>query len=279
MRRLRDFNYDTTPGVKDALKQLIKALIRKYYIKPAAAFERRMVRRRFNKTKRMIGQFYLKKQTTIPKIIHYIWVGGNKKPASVEQYIASWKKYCPDYLIVEWNEKNYDITVNRYTREAYRSKKWAFVTDYMRLDLLDQFGGIYVDSDVEILKSLDHFLDEEAFTSFETGDPSQTLMPTGMMAAAAGNRWIRYLKTYYDNDRPFILADGSFDLNANTVTITRMTREKYGIRMDNTLQRTEDFVLYPSDYFCPKSWSTGKITLTKNSHTIHHFAGSWKEKR
>ena len=239
--------------------------------------ENKLIRWRFNKTKRKIGQFYLKKQTNIPKIIHYVWVGGNKKPESVQKYIASWKKYCPDYLIIEWNEKNYDITRNRYMHEAYQSRKWAFVTDYMRLDLLDRFGGIYMDSDVEVLKNLDNFMDEPAFTSFETGDPSQTLMPTGLIAAEAGNEWIHYLKSYYDNERPFILADGSFDLNANTVTITRMTKEKYNIKMNNKLQRTDDFVIYPSDYFCPKSWSTGKITITENSYTIHHFAGSWKK--
>lgn len=277
MKTLRELDYSNTPGVKSALKQLIKALIRKCYVQPITRYERYMVYRRFTKTKRMIGRHYLKKQTAIPKIIHYVWVGGNDKPASVKQYIASWRKHCPDYLIVEWNEKNYDITVNRYAREAYQSKKWAFVTDYMRLDLLDKFGGIYVDSDVEIIKNLDEFLNEQAFTSFETGDSEQTLMTTGMMAATAGNAWIRYLKTYYGNDRSFILADGSFDLNANTVTITRMTRDRYGIKIDNTLQRTNDFVIYPNDYFCPKSWGTGKITLTKNSHTIHHFAGSWKK--
>lgn len=277
MKKLKSLNYDNVPGVKDAIKLLVKSVIRKLYITPAEKRQAMRVKRQSKKTERMIGRWCVKQHTNIPKIIHYIWVGGNKKPASVEAYIESWKKYCPDYLIVEWNEKNYDIAANRYAREAYQSKKWAFVTDYMRLDVLDRFGGVYMDSDVEVLKPLDRFLDEPAFTSFETGDPDQTLMPTGMMAACAGNAWVRYLKTYYDNDRPFILSDGSFDLNANTVTITRMTREKYGIKMDNTLQRTADFVIYPSDYFCPKSWSTGKITLTKNSHTIHHFAGSWKK--
>lgn len=277
MKRLMNINYDNVPGLKDAAKIFVKSALRKFYVLPRRKLSRRLVRWRFRRVQRQIARLYDRKQTRIPKIIHYIWVGGNKKPASVDKYIRSWKKYCPDYLIIEWNEKNYDITCNRYTREAYESKKWAFATDFMRLDILDKFGGIYVDTDVEIVKNLDDFLDDPAFTSFEAGDPDQILMPTGLLAAEPGNRWIRFLKTYYDNDRPFILSDGSFDLNANTVTITRMTRQKYKLKMNNKLQKNSDFVIYPSDYFCPKSWSTGKINLTSNSHTIHHFAGSWKK--
>lgn len=276
MRGAGELRYDNVPGVKDACRLLIKALIRKFYIRPKEQARARRIKRNFDATSREIHEWRRKSTTRIPKIIHYIWVGGNPKPASVQQYIESWKTHCPDYLIVEWNEENYDITVNRYTKEAYQSKKWAFVTDFMRLDILDQFGGIYADSDIEILKNLDEFLDKPAFTSFETGDPEFILMPTGIMGAEQGNTWIQYLKTYYDNDRPFILADGSFDINTNTNTITTMTREKYGLRIDNTFQENEDFAIYPSDYFCPKSWSTGQINLTDNSHTIHHFAGSWK---
>ncbi len=226
---------------------------------------------------RKINREKLEERDRIPKVLHYIWVGGNPKPESVEKYIATWRKYCPDYAIIEWNEQNYNIKKNRYTREAYAAKKWAFVTDYMRLDILDRFGGIYMDSDVEILKSLDAFLKDPAFSSFEAGDMDVNgiFLPTGMMASEKGNRWIKYLKTYYDNDRSFYLPDGSMDTVTNTNIITRMTVEKYGIRLDDTLQETTDFTMYPHDYFCPKSWSTRKITLTKNSHTIHHFAGSW----
>lgn len=211
----------------------------------------------------------------IPKVIHYIWVGGNEKPSSVQKYIESWKLYCPDYKIIEWNEKNYNINKNRYTREAYSEKKWAFVTDYMRLDILDQFGGIYMDSDVEVLKSLDDFLVEPAFSSFETGNPQNVFLPTGMMASEKGGAWVKYLKSYYSPQRSFYLSDGQFDITTNTIIITRMTVEKYKIKLENKLQKTKDFTMYPSDYFCPKSWSTGEINLTENSHTIHHFAGSW----
>ncbi len=222
-----------------------------------------------------ITKTQLNRGDRIPKIIHYIWVGGAKKPESVEKYIESWKKYCPDYRIIEWNEKNYNIKSNRYAREAYREKKWAFVTDFIRLDVLDRFGGIYMDSDVEVLQSLDGFLNEPAFSSFEAGDPSQIFLPTGMMASEKGGKWVRYLKSYYSSSRSFFRKDGQIDDTPNTVTITDMTVDKYGICLNNKLQKFDDFTMYPSEYFCPKSWSTRKINLTKNTHTIHHFAASW----
>ena len=276
MRRIDDLDYSNTPEVREATKILIKSLLRKIYFPFILKLRQLRVSINFFIRRAQILNKTQKKNTNIPKIIHFIWVGGNPKPESVHKYIESWRKYCPDYLIVEWNEYNYDISKNRYTREAYESKKWAFATDYMRLDILDQFGGIYLDSDVEILKNLDKFLHHDAFTSFEAGDESQVLMPTGLIASTASNPWIQYLKSYYDNERPFILADGSFDLNANTVTITRMSQEMYDLKMNNKYQDFAHLTIYPSEYFCPKSWSTGKLKITNNSHTIHHFAGSWK---
>jgi glycosyltransferase involved in cell wall biosynthesis len=223
----------------------------------------------------LIVKKQLREGNKIPKVLHYIWVGGNPKPSSVDRFIASWKKYCPDYEIIEWNEDNYNIRHNRYTREAYDAKKWAFVTDYMRLDILDRYGGIYLDTDVEIIKNLDIFLKEPAFSSFETGDETRILLPTGLMGSNKGNNWINYLKTYYDDERSFYKPNGEIDDTPNTHTITEMTVNKYGIKLNDKLQKTADFTLYPHDYFCPKSWSTRKINLTKNSYAIHHFAGSW----
>ena len=224
---------------------------------------------------RNINKRQLRDGDRIPRVLHYIWVGGNPKPESVKEYISSWEKHCPGYEIIEWNESNFNVKSNRYAREAYAAKKWAFVTDYMRLDIIDRFGGIYVDSDVEILKSFDKFLKHPAFSSFEAGDPSQIYLPTGMMAGERGGKWIKYLKTYYSRGRSFYAENGEIDKTTNTTVITRMTLSKYGIKMNNKLQNFDDFTMYPSDYFCPKSWSTRKISLTKNSHAIHHFAGSW----
>lgn len=225
-------------------------------------------------TNRIVSQ-QLSGNNKIPKVIHYIWVGGAKKPDSVERYIQSWRKYCPDYKIIEWNEHNYNISSNKYTKEAYEARKWAFVTDYMRLDILDRFGGIYMDSDVEVLKNLDGFLNKPAFSSFEAGNPSEIFLPTGIMASEKGGSWVKYLKSYYLPDRSFYNTDGQIDMTTNTATITRMTVDKYGIKLNNKLQVFNDFVMYPSEYFCPKSWSTHKINITENSYTIHHFAGSW----
>jgi mannosyltransferase OCH1-like enzyme len=222
-----------------------------------------------------ISRGQLENGDKIPKVIHYIWIGGSKKPEAVEKYIKTWKRHCPDYKIIEWNEKNYNYKKNRYAREAYDAKKWAFVTDFMRLDILDRFGGVYLDSDVEMLKNIDGFLKESAFTSFEAGDPSQILLPTGLLAAEKGNEWIKYLKSYYGNNRSLYLPSGEIDHKPNTEIITKMTTEKYNIKLDDKMQKNKDFTLYPHDYFCPKSWATRKVNLTSNSHAIHHFSGSW----
>lgn len=282
MRRVSRLNYTDVPGIKTSFKMLIKAVLRKFYVRPKrkaglllSNLYWQVKDTGINRRVGRVTDLKLEDGDRIPKVLHYIWVGGNPKPESVGKYIETWKKFCPDYEIIEWNEKNYNVKANRYTREAYEAKKWAFVTDYMRLDILDRFGGIYLDSDVEILKSLDVFLKAPAFSSFEAGNPNQILLPTGLMAAEKDSKWVKYLKTYYDRDRSFYFPNGDIDPTPNTHTITQMTTEKYGIKLNDRLQETADFTLYPHDYFCPKSWSTRKIKLTKNSYAIHHFAGSW----
>ena len=130
----------------------------------------------------------------IPKIIHYCWFGGNPYPEDVKKCIESWKKNLPDYEIREWNEGNFDFNQIPYTKEAYETKKWAFITDYVRLHALNLYGGIYMDTDVEILKSLDPFLHEKGFAGFERIDGIQT----GLMAAEKGHPFIRELKQEYE---------------------------------------------------------------------------------
>lgn len=278
MSRLKSMDFSNVPGIRQAFVIFMKSIVRFIFFSIPNRTRGVLIGiRQFVIKIRIAVHGLMGGSSDIPKVIHYIWIGGNDKPASVDKYIKSWKKHCPDYLIIEWNEKNYDITKNRYTREAYNLRKWAFATDHMRLDILDRFGGIYADSDVEILKNLDEFLKEPAFTSFEAGRPDQILMPTGIMGARRGNKWIHYLKTYYDDDRAFNIPGWGIDLTPNTDVITDMTKKKYKIKMNNKLQKNSDFTIYPSEYFCPKSWSTGKINLTRNSHTIHHFAGSWQE--
>lgn len=207
----------------------------------------------------------------IPKKIHYCWFGGNPLTEEVKCYIDTWKKYCPNYELVEWNEKNFDITENAYCREAYEAKKWAFVADYVRLKVLYEYGGIYMDTDVELCYNLDALLGFEAVSGYET----ETNISTGTIAACQGNEWIEMLLHDYDN-RHFLNSDGSFDMTTNVKVITKLTKEKYGIEMDGERKIFgNNCILLPFDYLCAKSYRTGEINKTENTLAIHHFAGSW----
>lgn len=205
----------------------------------------------------------------IQKTIHYIWFGGNPLPPIAQKCINSWKEKCPDYEIIEWNEKNFDVNQNLYTKEAFESKKWAFISDYVRLYVLYHYGGIYMDTDVEVLENLDNFLVYKAFSGFE----SSNAIPTGIIGAEKGNEIIKELLDDY-NDRHFILENGKMDLTTNVTTITRYFKQK-GLVLNNTFQDYNGFIFFPSEYFCPKDYKSGEINLTKNTITIHHFNGSW----
>lgn len=209
----------------------------------------------------------------IPKIIHYIWFGKGKKSELIDNCINSWKKYCPDYEIIEWNEDNFDINSNKYVKEAYENKKWAFVSDYVRLYALYNQGGVYLDTDCELLANIDRFLDNNAFSGYE----SKNLIPTAIMGAEKGNKWIKLLLDYY-NDLSFYNSDGSLNTTTNVDTITDLTKRTYKCNFDGQLLKINDaFTIYPVDYFCPKNNDTGIITLTKNSYAIHHFNASWRK--
>lgn len=207
----------------------------------------------------------------IPKIIHYCWFGGNPMPELAKRCLDSWKSHCPDYEIMEWNESNFDLNTNAYVSEAYKAKKWAFITDYVRLAALEEYGGVYMDTDVEVLAPLDEFLKNKAFSGFEGYD----LIPTGIMASEKGNRWIKLLKEYY-NDKHFIRDDGSYDMTTNVATITEITKANYPIKLNNTYQNLGDVTFYPCEYFCPKDYRTKMMTYYgEKTVTIHHFNGSW----
>lgn len=205
----------------------------------------------------------------IPKKIHYCWFGGNPLPELAKKCIASWRKYCPDYEIIEWNEKNFDINCNDYVKEAYAAKKWAFVSDVARLYALVNEGGIYMDTDVEVIRSLDDLLLYEALSGFE----SPTRIPTGLMACRKGQKiFSEFLDEY--KCIHFLRPDGSFDKTTNVTRITN-TCLKYGLKLDNTKQTVNGFTLLPTEYLCPKDYSTGEVHLTDNTYCIHHFDGSW----
>ena len=205
----------------------------------------------------------------IPKIIHYCWFGGNPLPKLAEKCIASWKKYCPGYEIVRWDETNFDLNYCAYVREAYAAKKWAFVSDVARLYALVNYGGIYMDTDVEVVRPIDDFLQYEAFSGFERPDA----VPTGLMASKAHHPIFEELLHEYDN-KHFLTDDGVYDLTTNVKYITDACL-KYGLQLNNTLQTINGFTLFPQDYFCPINGKTGRLDLTDNTYTIHHFAGSW----
>ena len=206
----------------------------------------------------------------IPKTIHYCWFGRGEKPELAKKCIESWKKYCPDYELMEWNEDNFDVKSNLYVRQAYEARKFAFVTDYVRLYALYHHGGIYMDTDVEVLKSLDEYLEETAFSGFE----SKEKIPTGIMASEKEFSLFGELLAYY-GDRPFIREDGSLDMTTNVITITNMLTSK-GFVPNGEKQTVAGFTLYPQNVFCPLHKKVDDAAYMKETATVHWFAGSWK---
>lgn len=200
----------------------------------------------------------------IPRIVHYAWFGGAPKPPLIQQCIDSWREKLPGWAIQEWNESNFDPTSHAYTRDAYTSRKWAFITDYVRLMALHTVGGVYMDADVEVVKPLDRFLEHRAFSGHETNE----LMITATMGAEPGHSWVRMLLDYYRAAR----FDG---VTPNTQIITRLSRawverQQYGFRWLH-----DGVVIYPIDTFCPFDHVAMRANPTPNTHCIHHFAGSW----
>ena len=205
----------------------------------------------------------------IPKIIHYCWFGGNPLPDLAKKCIASWEKYCPDYQIIRWDESNYDLAACDYVREAYEAKKWAFVTDVARLDVLVNFGGIYMDTDVEVIRPLDSLLSYEAVSGFET----EFQISTGLMACRKGHPLFQEFLRDYDG-KHFLNEDGSYDTTTNVIRITEIC-QKYGFQGNNQKQTVRGFTLLPKDYLCPKDYKSRRIHITRNTLTIHHFNASW----
>lgn len=208
----------------------------------------------------------------IPKVIHYCWFGRGQLPKLALECIASWKAYLPDYELKLWNEDSFDIHSVPYVKEAYTARKFAFVTDYIRLYTLYNFGGIYMDTDVEVLKPLDNLLTLPAFSGYESNKFST--FPTGIMASEKGGVWVKEQLAYYKNIH-FIKSDGTYDMTTNAQTISRIMTEN-GFELNGNYQiYKNDMHCFPKDYFCPLT-STRVLKLTENSYCIHHFAGSWR---
>lgn len=210
----------------------------------------------------------------IPKIIHYCWFGGNPIPEEYNKYIESWKKHCPDYEIIEWNESNYDITKANYMREAYEAKKWGFVPDYARLDIIYNHGGIYLDTDVELIGNLDNLLDNEAFAGFE--DEKHIALGLGF-GAIKGHQTIKAMRDFYENIS-FFNEDGSCNLTPSPQYQTEFMR-KQGLVQNGEKQTICGITIYPAEYFCPKDYNTDKLNITDNTYSIHHFSASWFDEK
>ena len=204
----------------------------------------------------------------IPKIIHYCWFGGNPLPASAVKCINSWKKFCPDYELRLWNEENFDLNCNAYCAEMFRRKKWAFLTDYIRLKVVCEEGGVYLDTDVQLLKPLDPLLERGAYMGFECSD----LVATGLgFAAEAGHPFLKENMAFYED-----LQD--FDAIPACPHITTDLLEAHGLVRDCAKTQTlAGMTIYAAEYLCPKNERTGLMHRTKNTVSIHHYDASWFE--
>ena len=210
---------------------------------------------------------------SIPKIIHYCWFGRGDMPKSAKKCIASWKRFCPGFEIVCHNDDNFDLNGNAYANEAYKAEKWAFVSDYARLKVIYEIGGIYLDTDVELIKPLEPLLETSAYMGFEHGDA----VATGLgFAAEPGNKVVGEMLKDYENIH-FLQPDGTFDLTPcpkrNTDTLKRL-----GMVIKNEKQIFMDMTFLPSDYLCPMNYYTGKTEITENTYSLHHYSASWTSK-
>lgn len=210
----------------------------------------------------------------IPKVIHYCWFGGNPKPKLAEKCLASWKKYCPDYEIIEWNESNFDVNFNQYCKEAYEAKKWAFVTDVARLKILYENGGFYFDTDVELLKNLDFLTENDCFMGIENSTRCLKVNTGVGMGAEKGFPLLKEMLDDYAR-KSFYYEDGT----ENIITCTERNTEilkKHGYIEENKLQHIAGAVIYPTEYFSPLEMGSGLMrNKTKNTYSIHHYSLSW----
>lgn len=207
----------------------------------------------------------------LPKIIHYCWFGGNEKPDAAKKCIASWQKICPDYQIREWNEGNVDLaSCPQYVRDAYGAKKYAYVSDYIRLKALYDHGGFYMDTDVELLKSLDLFLSDRAVIGFE----NDAFVNSGqMLAAEAGHPVLAEMMERYDSIS-FYKPDGSMYLLGCTHVNTEVLCD-HGLVKNGREQTVGDVHVYPADWFNPLDSTTGLLNKMENTVSVHWYSMSW----
>lgn len=210
----------------------------------------------------------------IPKIIHYCWFGRGEKPELAKKCIASWKKFCPDFEIREWNEDNCDYLAMPFMAEAYAAKKYAFVSDVMRLIVLEQYGGVYFDTDVEVVRDISPLLNDEGFIGFE----NNRFVNSGQVMAAVPHQPVvqamidEYKKLHYMQPDSSVMPVGCPRLNSDVL-------ERFGLIRNGQEQIVAGIHVYPDDYFNPMDSTTGKLTKTENTYSIHWYSMSWLPKR
>ena len=210
----------------------------------------------------------------IPKIIHYCWFGRKPLPNLAKKCIDSWKKYLPNYEIKEWNEENFDVNMIPYIKEAYNEKKYAFVSDYARFWILYNYGGVYFDTDVELIKPIDDILQKGAFIACELDGINVSVAPGLGISCNPGLDIYKEFVDGYKN-RKFIKDDGTLDKTTICVYTTNILK-KHGLQNINTIQKVEDIYVYPKEYFNPFDFETRLVKTTKNTRSIHHYASTWE---
>ncbi len=206
----------------------------------------------------------------IPKIVHYCWFGGKEKPEQIQKCIESWHEHLVGYKFIEWNEATFDVDFNQYTKQAYESKKYAFVSDVARIIALQQYGGIYMDTDVEVLKPLDSILEYPCVLGFEV----KNFVATSFMACQPNHPLINLFINEY-NGIQFYNQDGSINFSTNVTKLTDILTKK-GLIRNNKKQYLEDgIVVFPKEYFSPYDYINCNLETTGNSYCIHYYYVSW----
>ena len=220
---------------------------------------------------------------SIPKIIHYCWFGGNPLPELAVRCIESWKKYFPEHEIKEWNETNFDVNIIPYTAQAYKAKKYAFVSDYARFWILYKYGGLYFDTDVEVVKNMNDIISKGSFMGCENwaqpgATPAQLGVAPGLgLGENPGQDLIGEILDYYKT-LSFLDKNGKPNLET-IVEITTKLLCKYGLQNVNEIQNVRGVNIYPKDYFCPIDMITEKLKISSRTVSIHWYMGSWVEHR
>lgn len=211
----------------------------------------------------------------IPKIIHYCWFGGKPLTPLAKKCIASWKIFFPDYEIVEWNEQNFDVSQFEYTRDAYAAGKYAFVSDMARLFILSKYGGIYFDTDVEVIKPFGEILQNGGYLGIESFENGFRINPGLGFACGPQSQIINGIFDIYTK----LKFDCSKMKECNIVSITTDFLLRKGCLSINEIQSVNDMYIYPKDFFNPCDMNTGKIQITENTRSVHRFSGSWVDKK